>query len=152
MSGDPADGAGQPVPLVDVDHPYTHLAAGRWREAAAAWERAECPYERALALSFSADTTELLTALSILDGLGAAPLARVVRERLRDLGVARIPRGPAPSTRDNPLGLTDRQVEVLRLLASGLTNAEIAGVLGVSESNAGTRVHRAVTKLREACA
>jgi RNA polymerase sigma-70 factor (ECF subfamily) len=35
--------------------------------------------------------------------------------------------------------------------AGGLGNAEIARVLGVSESNAGTRLHRVLTKLREAC-
>ena len=35
--------------------------------------------------------------------------------------------------------------------AGGLSNAEIGGVLGMSESNAGTRLHRTITKLREAC-
>ena len=35
--------------------------------------------------------------------------------------------------------------------AGGLSNAEIARVLGTSESNAGTRLHRTITKLREAC-
>jgi RNA polymerase sigma factor (sigma-70 family) len=35
--------------------------------------------------------------------------------------------------------------------AGGLSNAEIARVLGVSESNAGTRLHRTMTKLRKAC-
>ena len=35
--------------------------------------------------------------------------------------------------------------------AAGLSNAEIAQVLGMSESNAGTRLHRTVTKLRKAC-
>jgi RNA polymerase sigma-70 factor, ECF subfamily len=35
--------------------------------------------------------------------------------------------------------------------AGGLSNVEIAGVLGVSESNVGTRLHRTITKLREAC-
>jgi RNA polymerase sigma-70 factor (ECF subfamily) len=49
-------------------------------------------------------------------------------------------------------GLAPRDRELVALkFHAGLTNAEIAGVLGVSESNAGTRVHRAVTKLREAC-
>lgn len=49
-------------------------------------------------------------------------------------------------------GLEPRDRELISLkFHAGLTNAEIAGVLGVSESNAGTRVHRAVTKLREAC-
>lgn len=35
--------------------------------------------------------------------------------------------------------------------SAGLSNAEIARVLGVSETNAGTRLHRALTKLRKAC-
>jgi RNA polymerase sigma-70 factor (ECF subfamily) len=35
--------------------------------------------------------------------------------------------------------------------AGGLSNAEIARVLGMSESNVGTRLHRTITKLREAC-
>lgn len=35
--------------------------------------------------------------------------------------------------------------------AGGLSNAEIAGVLGMTESNAGTRLHRTITKLRKAC-
>ena len=35
--------------------------------------------------------------------------------------------------------------------AGGLSNAEIGEVLGLSESNAGTRLHRTVTKLRKAC-
>lgn len=35
--------------------------------------------------------------------------------------------------------------------AGGLANAEIARVLGMSESNVGTRLHRTITKLREAC-
>ena len=35
--------------------------------------------------------------------------------------------------------------------AGGLSNVEIARVLGMSESNVGTRLHRTITKLREAC-
>ena len=35
--------------------------------------------------------------------------------------------------------------------AGGLSNSEIARVLGMSESNAGTRLHRTITKLRKAC-
>ena len=49
-------------------------------------------------------------------------------------------------------GLEPREREVIALkFHGGLTNAELAGALRLSESNAGTRVHRAVTKLREAC-
>jgi len=49
-------------------------------------------------------------------------------------------------------GLPPRDRELVALkFHGGLTNAELAAVLGTSESNAGTRVHRAVMKLREAC-
>ncbi|HEY0277264.1 MAG TPA: sigma-70 family RNA polymerase sigma factor [Solirubrobacterales bacterium] len=43
----------------------------------------------------------------------------------------------------------ERELIALKFFA-GLDNAEIAAVLDISESNAGTRLHRAVTKLREA--
>jgi RNA polymerase sigma-70 factor (ECF subfamily) len=48
------------------------------------------------------------------------------------------------------LDARDRELIALKFHA-GLTNEEIARVLGVSASNAGTRLHRAVTRLREAC-
>jgi RNA polymerase sigma-70 factor (ECF subfamily) len=48
------------------------------------------------------------------------------------------------------LDARDRELVALKFFA-GLDNAEIAGVLGISASNAGTRVHRAVQRLREAC-
>jgi RNA polymerase sigma-70 factor (ECF subfamily) len=44
----------------------------------------------------------------------------------------------------------ERELIALKFFA-GLGNAEIAQVLGTSESNAGTKLHRAMTKLREAC-
>ena len=43
----------------------------------------------------------------------------------------------------------DREIVALKFHA-GLDNAEIAAVLGVSASNAGTQLHRAMTKLRKA--
>jgi RNA polymerase sigma-70 factor, ECF subfamily len=47
------------------------------------------------------------------------------------------------------LGSRERELIALKFHA-GLDNAEIAAVLGVSVSNAGTQLHRAMTKLREA--
>lgn len=44
----------------------------------------------------------------------------------------------------------ERELVALKFFA-GLSNAEIGRVLAISESNAGTRVHRVVNKLREAC-
>ena len=48
-------------------------------------------------------------------------------------------------------GLPPRDRELIGLkFHAGLDNAEIAAVLGVSVSNAGTQLHRAMTKLRRA--
>jgi RNA polymerase sigma factor (sigma-70 family) len=48
--------------------------------------------------------------------------------------------------------LDPRERELIALkFHAGLSNAEIAKVLGISVANAGTRVHRAVTRLRKAC-
>ncbi|HEX8743989.1 MAG TPA: sigma-70 family RNA polymerase sigma factor [Thermoleophilaceae bacterium] len=48
--------------------------------------------------------------------------------------------------------LDPRERDLVALkFAGGLTNAEIAHVLGVSESNAGTKLHRTIEKLRRAC-
>ena len=44
----------------------------------------------------------------------------------------------------------ERELIALKFFA-GLSNPEIAAVLGIGESNAGTKLHRVITKLREAC-
>ena len=44
----------------------------------------------------------------------------------------------------------DRELVALKFFA-GLSNAEIADVIETSESNAGTRLHRVIEKLRRAC-
>jgi DNA-binding CsgD family transcriptional regulator/tetratricopeptide (TPR) repeat protein len=138
--------AGQPA-QTPGDHPYAVQAAGRWREAAALWDAAGCPYEHAAALAESPDPQHLLAALETLDELGAKPLATEVRARLRGLGVTRIPRGPLGETRSNPAGLTARQVDVLRLLGQGYTNAEIASELVISVRTVDSHVAAVLDKL-----
>jgi RNA polymerase sigma-70 factor, ECF subfamily len=44
----------------------------------------------------------------------------------------------------------ERELVALKYYA-GLSNIEIAEILGISESNVGTRIHRVMLKLREAC-
>lgn len=105
---------------------YAAGIRGDWQEAATAWERIGAPYERALELLDSGEIEPTLRALEILDDLGAASAAHHARARLRALGLSSVPRGPQPATRANPAGLTGRQLEILHLLARGLTNTEIA--------------------------
>jgi len=87
-----------------------------------------------------------------------------LRRRRRTAALAADPAGAAPVADEGPdpvrratvraalagLEPRDRELVALKFFA-GLDNAEIAGVLGISPSNAGTRLHRAVHRLREAC-
>jgi RNA polymerase sigma factor (sigma-70 family) len=96
-----------------------------------------------------------------------------LRARKRTAALLVDPEDPGASGGANALGSSDeedeaavRRATVAAALASleprerelialkfhaGLGNAEIAKVLGISAANAGTRVHRAVTRLRKAC-
>ena len=105
------------------------------------------PYERALARWDAGSTEDLLAALPLLDELGARAVVDLVRARLREVGVSRIPRGMQPTTRANPAGLTGRQLDVLALVASGLTNAEIAARLVISPRTADHHVSAILAKL-----
>ncbi len=65
-------------------------------------------------------------------------------------GAERSERRLAVSAALERLAPRERELIALKFFA-GLGNAEIALVLGIGESNAGTKLHRAMTKLREAC-
>jgi len=81
---------------------------------------------------------ELTAEPADLDSLGA------------DEGAERSERRLAVSAALERLQPHERELIALKFFA-GLENREIARVLGVSDSNAGTKLHRAMTKLREAC-
>lgn len=126
--------------------PYAAMARRDWRAAADAFGAVGWPYDRALALSLLDDEAALAEALATAREFGAGPLAARVRVRLRELG-HRVPAGPRGATRANPAGLTPRQLEVLELLADGLTNGEIAERLVVSARTAEHHVAAVLAKL-----
>jgi DNA-binding NarL/FixJ family response regulator len=126
--------------------PYQLEIAGDWKAAAAAWQEIGCPYQQALALAHGDQPARLL-ALEILARLGATPAAAIVRQSLRAEGARSIPRGPRTATKGNPLGLTERQVEILRLLAANLSNKEIAARLRLSPKTVDHHVGAILTKL-----
>ncbi|NGO11172.1 AAA family ATPase [Streptomyces sp. HC44] len=125
--------AGLPAePFEGCPEPYAAGLRGDWRKAAQGWAATGATYEQALELAESGQPEPTLEALRLLDGLGTTAVAGLVRDRLRDLGLRRVPRGPTATTRAHPAGLTHRQADVLDLLTEGLTNAQIAQRLVLS--------------------
>jgi DNA-binding NarL/FixJ family response regulator len=86
---------------------------------------------------------ELLSAIRVIAG-GEALLAPSVTRRL----IARFAERAAPARTPRELdALTEREREVLALVAHGLSNAELAEALHVSVPTAKTHVSRVLTKL-----
>jgi ATP/maltotriose-dependent transcriptional regulator MalT len=140
--------AGERVePFDGCPAPFAAGIAGDWAAAARLWELAGNPYEQALELAESPDSAVVRQALAILDGLGAAAAAGICRRRLRRAGIVDVPRGPRAATKANPGRLTDRQLEVLALLAAGCTNAEIASRLFVSARTVDNHVAAVLRRL-----
>ncbi|MWK34315.1 AAA family ATPase [Actinomadura sp. J1-007] len=142
-----------------------HAAAARargvrdsaaWDEVAAVWEGLKRPYERAAALLRAAEAAlaegehesaceRLLIASGLATGLGAKLLGGRVEELLRRTRSARRPgAGAEPSA---PLGLTPREFEVLRLVAEGRSNRDIAETLFISAKTASVHVSNILAKL-----
>jgi DNA-binding CsgD family transcriptional regulator/tetratricopeptide (TPR) repeat protein len=134
-------------PPQNITEPYRLMLAGEWRAAASTWKQYGMPYERALALALGPEEP-LRAALTLLESLGAAPLAAIVRRRLRELGARDVPRGPNSATARNPAGLTSREMEVLTLLAEGRTNAQLARALHLSQKTVDHHVSAILEKLQ----
>src|SRR5262249_24960753 len=114
------------------------------RRAWNAWRELEAPYE--------AGRTRVLIALACRERCDAAAAeaeldaAREIFERLgASVELARVSKlaaRPAPS-----VPLTAREAEVLRLVASGLTNRQIAGRLAISDKTVARHVSNIFLKL-----
>jgi DNA-binding CsgD family transcriptional regulator len=130
------------------------LDQAAWDAVAAAWEELGNRYARAQALVHAAEAAladgdhdaaagRLRIAADAAASLGAEPLAERVAELLRR---TRAPRrgGAEPSA---PLGLTPREYEVLRLVAEGRSNRDIAEALFISVKTASVHVSNILGKL-----
>jgi DNA-binding CsgD family transcriptional regulator len=131
--------------LEQVRAPYP-AGYARWQAAEAILGQRGSRDEATVLLSAARRTAEGLRARPLLDAIdGLAARAR--------LAVEAVPAGPetAPAnTSSDALAaydLTPREVEVLRLVAAGRTNRQIADELFISESTAGVHVSHILGKL-----
>jgi DNA-binding CsgD family transcriptional regulator/tetratricopeptide (TPR) repeat protein len=135
-------------------------ARDAWREAEAAWRAAGEPYQLAYALLRAGEaelaqgdrpaaSAAVREAIQLAQGLGAEPLAAeaATLARMGRLALDDEPHEPLTSEAPTPFGLTDRELEVLRLIAAGRTNREIGGDLYMSPKTASAHVSRILSKL-----
>ncbi len=133
--------------LALCEDPFRLELTGDAVGAATAWRALGCPYEAALAPLAGEDPDAMLAGLEELRALGATASAARVARALRERGVRNLRQGPRRATRANPAGLTVRELEVLRLLAEGMRNAQIAERLVVSPKTVGHHVSAILRKL-----
>ena len=111
---------------------------GRPAEAAEEWTRLGLPYEAGIALLQVEDdaAAAVVQAMSIFEAIEARQAMLLARGRAQLLGVAqdlpRLRRGPYASARQHPMGLTASEQQVLRLIAEGRSNKDIARQLSRS--------------------
>lgn len=126
--------------------PYRAELAGDWAGAAAHWHQLGAPFEQAMSLA-QGDEAAQRQALVLLDGLGAQAVSARLRASMRRQGIANVARGPQQSTRDNVMGLTRREMEILALVSEGLSSKRIAVALSIAPKTVDHHVAATLEKL-----
>lgn len=120
---------------------YAAAVEGDWRRAANWFGDHRLPFEQAMML-LEGDEDALARAEALIEQLGAVTL----RARLEHARAAM--KGTRKSTQANPFGLTNRELEILRLLAEGHTNAQLARKLFIATKTIDHHVSAILSKLQ----
>jgi ATP/maltotriose-dependent transcriptional regulator MalT len=159
------DGSGSGPDVGASDEAAGLVAA--WDETAAAWDGLGEPYSLGETLLHAAEAAlacgdrdgaaeRLQRAAPLAAALGAQPLGEQIAILARRARIRLAPSadsassGAAPGdvgADDGELGLTERELEVLRLVAEGRSNREIAGELFISPKTASVHVSNILSKL-----
>lgn len=130
-----------------VAEPHRLELEGRHGEAAEAWLALGAPFDSALAGVHDRSPAGAAGALARLLQLDVERSAARARGMLLERGVPSLPAPVRRATRSNPAGLTNRQLDVARLVAQGLTNQELAERLYISPKTADHHVSAVLGKL-----
>ena len=133
--------------LEGLPDPYVQELEGRHAEAARLWHEMGAPYDAAQASVHAPDDTTAAAGLASLDSLDVPASAARARAMLMERGIRALPSRPRAGTVANPSGLTNRQLDVARLVARGLTNGELARELFISPKTADHHVSAVLAKL-----
>jgi DNA-binding CsgD family transcriptional regulator len=129
-----------------------------WDEGAGAWAGLGEPYPQAQALLYAAEAAlargdrdgaagRLRQAAPLAAGLGARPLAEKIAILARRAGIRLYDEAIGHGAGDGELGLTERELEVLSLVAAGRSNRDIAAELFISPKTASVHVSNILGKL-----
>ena len=150
--------AGQATARQNAGRAAVQPDGSAWDGVASAWEQLGEPYRRARALVNGSEAAladgadrgavaeRLRQAADLADALAARPLRDEISSLARRARID-LAHGEVSARTSASLGLTDRELEVLRLVADGRNNRDIAAGLFISAKTASVHVSNILAKL-----